>query len=214
MEADYLSTITDKKQRKTDIRKKFDEAISTATRAGFMQDAAIANELCGEYLARAEDDFWPKIYLTKAHDLYKSWGAEGKVKQLLDRRGSLIDSTYSSSKGKMSSTRKSRAGMTSKSIQLINDIETARDEGGKTSFLDSTQFSQQFTGSINSSTFSFGQTGAQSSANIQSGTSSSLAEMSSFLKGDTTRSAATTATSISNLEGDGKVYTVLPPVRK
>jgi hypothetical protein len=75
-------------------------------------------------------------------------GAKGKVKQMLDCGGLLIAIVDLSSKGKMSSTRTSRAGLTSKLIQLLNDIETTQDKWGKQCFLDSTQLLQQYTGSL------------------------------------------------------------------
>ena len=53
----------------------YDKAISKATRTGFVQDGALANELAGEYFASRGDKFWAKHYLTKAYTMYEMWQA-------------------------------------------------------------------------------------------------------------------------------------------
>jgi len=72
-----------------------------------MQDAALANELAGEYILRTTKDvFWANVYFSKAYYLYELWGAEGKMKYLRSIRGQFIQEEDSSALRKMSSTMK------------------------------------------------------------------------------------------------------------
>jgi hypothetical protein len=89
MKADYSATFESNKTRE-EVRKEFDQAISAATKAGFMQDAALAHELVGEFFVTREDIFWAKHYLTSAHSLYRAWGAQAKADQLFQKRGSFV----------------------------------------------------------------------------------------------------------------------------
>ena len=70
----------------------YDAAISTASRAGFRQDAALGNELAAEYTLSIGDESWASHYFTAAHALYRDWGAFAKADHLLKLRGSYIDS--------------------------------------------------------------------------------------------------------------------------
>jgi hypothetical protein len=81
-------------------QKAFDEAIAAAARAGFIQDAALANELAGDYFVSICDKYRPTYYLTRARDLYQEWGAHAKVDHLLEKHETLIkiSSTHSLSK--------------------------------------------------------------------------------------------------------------------
>ena len=64
------------------VKEAFERAISAASRAGFLQDAALGNELAGEYFLSAGDDFWTKHYLNQAYKLYIEWGAKAKARNL------------------------------------------------------------------------------------------------------------------------------------
>jgi len=121
MEADYYSTVQGKlDQRET--KEKFDEAISNAKRAGFLQDAAVANELCGEFFHRLGDDFWPQVYLTKAHDLYTDWGAKGKANQLVTRRNSAIKNR-NENRPRNSGVRTPKVGLATTTVKKMGSVE-------------------------------------------------------------------------------------------
>jgi hypothetical protein len=49
LRAEYLTLLKykDQKKQEEDVRKLFDEAIAQSRRIGFLQDAALANELAG-----------------------------------------------------------------------------------------------------------------------------------------------------------------------
>jgi predicted lactoylglutathione lyase len=70
MEANCLSTFPGK-QSKEKIKEAFDKAIDAGTRAHVTQDAALANELAGEFFIREDGIFWSTHYLTKPHELYR-----------------------------------------------------------------------------------------------------------------------------------------------
>ena len=65
-----------------EIKDGFETAISSAARAGFMQDAALGNELAGTWFLRFGDIDWARYYLTRAANCYADWGAHAKAKQL------------------------------------------------------------------------------------------------------------------------------------
>ena len=89
LEAEACATFGVKKKQK--LRDLFDTAISMASAGGFLQDAALANELAGEYYLSQGDRFWAKHYLTCAYTMYKAWEARAKTKQMLERHEGLID---------------------------------------------------------------------------------------------------------------------------
>ena len=58
----------------------YETAIHSATRAGFLSDAALANELCAAYCARQNDHgTWAQHYITHAYQLYDTWGCASKL---------------------------------------------------------------------------------------------------------------------------------------
>jgi len=60
----------------SEVLRKYQGAIASATRSGFLQDAALFNHLCANYCQAAtalEDDY--EVYILKAHEQYTSWGA-------------------------------------------------------------------------------------------------------------------------------------------
>ena len=91
MQADLLAVTSKKRQQ--DVKIAFDKAIATAGKAGFVQDAALGNELAFEYFVSIGDDFWPGHYLTSACELYYEWGAKAKVEYLINKYASYVDTT-------------------------------------------------------------------------------------------------------------------------
>ena len=79
-----------KNQRK--VKSCYDAAISAACRAEFRQDAALGNELAGEYMRGVGDEVWPSHYFSAAHSLYADWGAFAKANHLLNSKESYIRS--------------------------------------------------------------------------------------------------------------------------
>jgi hypothetical protein len=79
------------KKKSSDIKKAYEKAIASAGKVGFTQDAALGNELAGEYFLTLGDTFWTKHYFTRAHELYQEWGAKAKSDHLLDTRGEYIE---------------------------------------------------------------------------------------------------------------------------
>jgi predicted ATPase len=78
------------------VMQKFELAISAATEAGFVQDAALANELAGEYYLRVGQEQRASLHLTLAHGLYKQWGAHAKAGLLRERHKDHLDVTDTS----------------------------------------------------------------------------------------------------------------------
>ena len=116
------------KTGESEIRKSFDTGIAIATKSGFKQDAAIANELCGEYHVRKGDAFWAKTYLSRAYELYQLWGADTKLNQLLEKRQPYIEETTrrtSSSRRSSTLVRASRASRSSfdSNFKRLNSLD-------------------------------------------------------------------------------------------
>ena len=88
MEADYAAA---KKKGSGEVKVAYDKAIAAAGKAGFRQDAALGNELAGEYFVSLGDDYWPGHYFSKSHELYDEWGAKAKTDHLYKTRGDYID---------------------------------------------------------------------------------------------------------------------------
>ena len=65
------------------ILKKYDQAISTAARAGFLQDSAVASLLCGLYCIGEEFD--AKSYILRSNEMFRAWGAIGVADSLARR---------------------------------------------------------------------------------------------------------------------------------
>jgi predicted ATPase len=75
------------------IMQKFELAISAATEAGFVQDAALANELAGEYYLRVGLEKRASLHLTAGHGLYKQWGAHAKAALIREQHKDHFDVT-------------------------------------------------------------------------------------------------------------------------
>ena len=90
MQADLLSATCGKRGDHA-VKVSYDKAIMTAAKSGFIQDAALGNELAGEYFRRIGDHYWAEQYLIRACELYHEWGAKAKVEQLQKEHESFID---------------------------------------------------------------------------------------------------------------------------
>jgi len=60
----------------------YDQAIASAQQEGFIQNEAIANELCAEFWLGKEKEDFSKLYMVRAHHRYHQWGAKKKAKAL------------------------------------------------------------------------------------------------------------------------------------
>jgi predicted ATPase len=78
-------------KKKKDTKECFDKAIMTAGRTGFTQDAALGNELAGDYFLSMDNEYWCKFYFTRAYELYTEWGALAKVAHFKSRHGEHIE---------------------------------------------------------------------------------------------------------------------------
>jgi predicted ATPase len=89
MEADIFAGAEQKNNPRA-VKDKFDKAIAEAEKAAVIQDAALANELAGEYFLSIKEDNQASQYFTQALALYKGWGAREKAKHLILHRGHWI----------------------------------------------------------------------------------------------------------------------------
>lgn len=75
-----------------EVKKAFDDAISSSARTGFSQVEAIANERAGHFMLAAGDAFWGRSYVLRSWHLYHEWGAVAKVRQMERKYDFLQDS--------------------------------------------------------------------------------------------------------------------------
>ena len=80
LDAEMLTMSRRWRQRKNELVEAFDRAVAASTRAGFLQDAALAAHLA----SRAIDGDECLDYFRRARELYLTWGA----KQVVDHIGS------------------------------------------------------------------------------------------------------------------------------
>jgi predicted ATPase len=107
MRADMMACSSSKSRKRQDtVKAAFDKAIAIAGKAGFRQDAALGNELAGEYLltTREHNTFWAEFYFSRAYDLYMEWGAVAKADQLKTKRGDLIKESLGNRKASTNSS--------------------------------------------------------------------------------------------------------------
>eukprot|EP00985_Skeletonema_marinoi_P002786 scaffold1149_cov173-Skeletonema_marinoi.AAC.6 len=64
-------------------KKSFNDAITTSSRNGFIQDRALAHELASAYFKVEGDDYWGNYHIECSRECYKEWGCSVKVEQLL-----------------------------------------------------------------------------------------------------------------------------------
>ena len=69
-----------------DIYAKYDEAVVSASRSGFTQDAALANYLCFQFCKDKPDrSHLADMYLKRSFELWMSWGAVAVANSLVER---------------------------------------------------------------------------------------------------------------------------------
>ena len=89
MQAELLALTS--KKRHQNVKMAYDKAIATAGKAGFVQDAALANELAFEYFRSIGDEYWAGHYIVRACELYHEWGASAKVGILKNEHSSYLN---------------------------------------------------------------------------------------------------------------------------
>lgn len=83
-----------KKMPESAVKAAFDKAISTASRAGFVPERALGNELCGKYFERRGDQDWAIHYLGQALHFYREWGAMAKVRLMEEKYHTLRRASF------------------------------------------------------------------------------------------------------------------------
>ena len=86
LDAEYTS-IAGKDQN--EVIPKYEKAIVSASRAGFLQDAALGNFLCAQCCVRNEDEISAEPHAIKSFELYSTWGAVA-VAQSVENRHPLL----------------------------------------------------------------------------------------------------------------------------
>lgn len=81
IQAEWLRTLG----RGSSAAASYVDAIAAARRTGFVQDGALANELCAELHASHGDEGRARVHLRDAVEGYRAWGAVAKVEDLLAR---------------------------------------------------------------------------------------------------------------------------------
>ena len=71
--------------REGEARVAYDHAIDLAQQHGYIQEAALANELAGRFYLTLGREAVARLYLQAAYRGYLQWGAAGKVKQMETR---------------------------------------------------------------------------------------------------------------------------------
>ncbi|MDA8138412.1 MAG: diguanylate cyclase [Desulfobacteraceae bacterium] len=89
--------------RDFEAHRRYDEAIRLARENEFIQEEALAYELCGLMHLNAERDTLGQPYLAKARDLYRHWGAQAKVNDMERRYPWLIEKIARKGGGKTTS---------------------------------------------------------------------------------------------------------------
>ena len=72
----------------------YDRAIAAAEQAGYLQEAALAAELTGEFYLSLNRIKIAKLYLNEAYDKYQLWGASAKIANLKRRHPQLLIQNY------------------------------------------------------------------------------------------------------------------------
>jgi len=60
----------------------YEQAIENAQQNGFIQDAALANELCAKYFLSIGKNKYASLHIVEAYQFYNQWGATAKLRQL------------------------------------------------------------------------------------------------------------------------------------
>jgi PAS domain S-box-containing protein len=77
--------------RELEAERLYEQAIRSAREQGFLQNEGLAYELAARFYATRGLEAFADLYLRKARHCYQQWGADGKVRQLVDRYPSLRD---------------------------------------------------------------------------------------------------------------------------
>jgi hypothetical protein len=101
------------------VQEAYHEAITQATRCGFIQDAALGNEHLGKYCLSQCDNELAAHYLERAKLLYFDWGAFKKVNRMSIEYGNLLRNEISSDSLSTYVTGRARQG-------IVSEIESVR----------------------------------------------------------------------------------------
>jgi len=82
----------------------FKKAQISATRAGFVQDTALAYELAGLHYIKIGDDYWARHNINLAHRAYLDWQAKAKAEHLQSKYPHFILGGEEVSKSQRSTT--------------------------------------------------------------------------------------------------------------
>ena len=82
-----LAVVKRKRDRAT---RKFNDSISSAARAGYLQDRALAHERAGLFFLDEQDNYWASYHFERSIECYDDWGAKAKVDQLVEKYAAFI----------------------------------------------------------------------------------------------------------------------------
>jgi len=68
----------------------YDDAITSAQKNEFIQEAALACECCARYLSHIGKERMAKAYWLDAYQFYQQWGAEAKLEQLREKHHTIF----------------------------------------------------------------------------------------------------------------------------
>ena len=70
--------------RELEAERLYEQAIRAAREQGFVQNEGLSYELAARFYAARGFEAFADLYLRKARDCYQQWGADGKVRQLVE----------------------------------------------------------------------------------------------------------------------------------
>jgi PAS domain S-box-containing protein len=82
----------------------YDRAITSAKTNGFIQDAALANELAAKFFLAWGKEKFAAIYMQEAYNCYNQWGAKAKTQDLAQNYPQLLKSVLAPVQGAVVST--------------------------------------------------------------------------------------------------------------
>ena len=83
-----MSRISDKDNDAIEL---YTKAIESAHKNEFIQNEAIANELCAKFFLRKKDEQVASLYMKRAYGCYRLWGAKRKIEDLENKYPQLKD---------------------------------------------------------------------------------------------------------------------------
>ena len=116
LDAEYLST---RKGKDDEAQRMYDKSIAVARRAGFVHEAALANELAGVFFLKKLDTDWASVYLRRSMEMFTDWGATAKVRQMHAKYGFLVEIDLSSTQRSHSLAGRSRS-------EVVDLVEKSR----------------------------------------------------------------------------------------